>query len=482
MIKLLLIEDEEFDVLRVTKTVNLQEEVFDIVNVVSDGKDALELIKDGPDKFDVIIMDFQIAGGLMGEDLIKAIKEVNPCLQILVITKLTLNDNKFEFANRLIETGAFWYCTKYPAHIKDFIYQPTDFLLSLHNAYQKKLLQEKSMEYSKKINDKINTLLAEKKIIGSSQLTKELLNNIYKYAKHDVNILIRGESGTGKELVAYNIHYNSLRRFENFVAINCGSIPADLIESELFGYKKGAFTGAYQEKKGLFETADKGTIFLDEVAELPSKAQVKLLRVLQDGEIEKIGRTDSQKVDVRVIAATNKDLELEVKEKRFREDLYYRLNIIKIKIPTLRQKKEDIPELLDFYLTIYSSSFNRPMPVFTDEAKEILMNYKWPGNIRELKSFAQRILFVDSIRITGDLIESSLENTSLIAPDEIRENKLSKLFNREDIIPLKDFDAIAKSEYIQFVREYSESDTDAADKLGIAQPNFSRLIKTLNLR
>lgn len=482
MIKLLLIEDEEFDVQRVSKTVNLQKETFIIDSVVSDGKSAIQLIKDEPERFDIVIMDFQIAGGLMGEDLIKAIKEINPCLQILVITKLTLNDNRFEFANKLIETGAFWYCTKYPAHIKDFIYQPTDFLLSLHNAYQKKALQERSMEYSKKINDKINALLSEKKIIGSSAQTKDLISDIHKYAKHDVNILIRGESGTGKELVAYNIHYNSLRRFENFVAINCGSIPADLIESELFGYKKGAFTGAYQEKKGLFETADKGTIFLDEVAELPAKAQVKLLRVLQDGEIEKIGRTDSQKVDVRVIAATNKDLELEVKEKRFREDLYYRLNIIQLKIPSLRQKKEDIPELLDFYISIYSNSFKRPHPVFTDEAKEILTNYKWPGNIRELKSFTQRILFVDSIRITGDLVQSSLENTTMIAPDEVRENKLSKLFNREDIIPLKDFDTIAKSEYIQFVREYSKSDTEAADKLGIAQPNFSRLIKTLNLR
>jgi DNA-binding NtrC family response regulator len=453
-----------------------------IDSVVSDGKSAVELIQNEPDRFDIIIMDFQIAGGLMGEDLIRAIKEINPCLQILVITKLTLNDNKFEFANRLINTGAFWYCTKYPAHIKDFIYQPTDFLLSLHNAYQKKLLQVKSMEYTEKINNKINSLLAEKKIIGSSPQTKELINDIYKYAKHDVNILIRGESGTGKELVAYNIHYNSLRRFENFVAINCGSIPAELIESELFGYKKGAFTGAYQEKKGLFETADRGTIFLDEVAELPLKAQVKLLRVLQDGEIEKIGRTDSQKVDVRIIAATNKDLELEVKEKRFRQDLYYRLNIIQLKIPALRHKREDIPELLDFYLSIYSKSFNRPIPLFTDEAKEILVNHDWSGNIRELKSFTQRVLFIDSLRITGDLVKASLEHTSLIAPDEIRENKLVKLFDRENIIPLKDFDTLAKSEYIQFVREYSKSDTDAADKLGIAQPNFSRLIRSLNLR
>lgn len=482
MINLLLIEDEEFDVIRVTKTVNLQKETFTIDSVVSDGNSALELIREAPDRFDIVIMDFQIAGGLMGEDLIKAIKEINPCLQIIVITKLTLNDNKYEFANRLIETGASWYCTKYPAHIREFIYQPTDFLLSLHNAYQKKLLQVESMDFSNKINDKINSLLEEKKIIGSSLQTKELLNNIHKYAKHDVNILIKGESGTGKELVAHNLHYNSLRRFENFVAINCGSIPADLIESELFGYKKGAFTGAYYEKKGLFETANKGTVFLDEVAELPPKAQVKLLRVLQDGEIEKIGRTDSQKVNVRIIAATNKDLELEVKEKRFREDLYYRLNIIQLKIHALRQKKEDIPELLKYYLTIYSRSFNRPIPLFTDEAIEILNNYKWPGNIRELKSFTQRVLFIDSFRITGDLVLSSLENTSLIAPDEVRETKISSLFDRENIIPLKDFESISKGEYIQFVREYSNSDTEAAEKLGIAQPNFSRLMKNLNLR
>lgn len=482
MIKILLIEDEEFDVVRVKKTINLQKDTFIIDDIVSDGLSAVELLKKESDRYDIVIMDYQIAGGLMGEELIKSIKEINPCIQIIVITKLTLKDHNFEFANKLINTGAFWYCTKYPTHIKDYIYQPTDFLLSLHNAYQKKILQVQSMDYSNKINDKINNLLEKKKIIGSSEQTKQLKSEIYKYAKHDVNILILGESGTGKELVANNIHYNSPRRFENFVAINCGSIPAELIESELFGYKKGSFTGANKEKKGLFETADKGTIFLDEVAELPMNAQVKLLRVLQNGEIDKIGRTGSLRVNVRVLAATNTDLKNAVKNKKFREDLYYRLNIIQLKIPSLRQKKEDIHELLDFYFGLYSKSFNRPIPVFTDEAREILLNYNWPGNIRELKSFAQRILFIDSLRISGDLVQSALTSTALIASDELREIELSKLFNREQIIPLKDFTEAAKKEYIQFVREYSHSDTDAANKLGLAQPNLSRLVKILNLR
>jgi two-component system, NtrC family, response regulator AtoC len=479
-IKILLIEDEEFDVMRVKKTIELQSDLIELVDIVSDGRSAVELIEDGPNRIDIVIMDFQIAGGLMGEDLIFELKKKSPCVQIIVITKLTVNNNKFEFANKLLKIGAFWYCTKYPTHIADFIYQPTDFLISIHNAYQKKLLELERFEYDEKMSSNIKIIMESKKIIGSSEQTNNLNEMILKYASRDVNVLVYGESGTGKELVAYNIHYNSLRKYENFVRINCGSIPPDLIESELFGYEKYSFTGANKEKKGLFEVANKGTVFLDEIADLPLNAQAKLLRVLQDGEIEKIGRSESMRVDVRIIAASNKNLESEVMAKRFREDLYYRLNIIPIKISPLRERKSDIADLLNFYISKYSNSFRLERPMFSEAALDEIEKYSWPGNVRELKSFAQRILFIDANNITPEMIRKSLIDFHLPLHEE--EGKLDCYFNEERIIPLKEFETISRIKYLQFVRDNSTNDKHSAERLGIAQSNFSRMCKDLGLR
>ncbi|MGE5498025.1 MAG: sigma-54-dependent transcriptional regulator [Syntrophothermus sp.] len=478
-ISILLIEDEEFDVQRVTKTVNLQADEIEICEIVSDGRSALDLIESDPHRFDIVIMDYQIAGGLMGEDLIAKIKKVGPWIQIIVITKLTINDNKFEFASRLLKIGAFWYCTKYPTHIAEYIYQPTDFLISIHNAYQKKLLELARYEYDKKMNENIGIIMATRTLIGSSSAAQSLNLLISKYASRDVNVLVYGESGTGKELIAYNIHYNSPRKFENFVKINCASIPQELIESELFGYEKFSFTGAGKEKKGLFELADKGTVFLDEIGDLPLSAQAKLLRVLQDGEIEKIGRSSTVKVDVRIIAATNKHLEEEVREKRFREDLYYRLNIIPLKVPPLRERKDDIPELLNFFISKYSNSMSFVKPEFTKDALDEIVNYSWPGNVRELKSFTQRVLFLDIQSINREIVKMSLNPPSL---SKYEEKVLDGYFDNKNIIPLKDFENTARSKYIQFIRANSENDKQAAEKLGIAPPNLSRLCKELNLR
>ncbi|HLP15733.1 MAG TPA: sigma 54-interacting transcriptional regulator, partial [Bacteroidota bacterium] len=325
LIKILLIEDEDFDVARVKNTVSVFSDRIGVEDVVSNGKAALELLQTKPEYHDVIILDYQISGGLRGEELIREMKLIDPFIQIIVITKMTINLTDFTFANNLLKAGAFWYCTKYPGNIEEFIYQPTDFVLSIVNAYEKKKLEKQKVKSDKRLNRNIEAILASKKIIGESAPILHLKASIDKYAKSDVNILIAGGSGTGKELVAWNIHLKSKRRYENFVPINCGSIPHELIESELFGYEKGSFTGASGAKSGLFEVGHNGTIFLDEVAELPPTAQVKLLRVIQEGEIEKIGRTGSLAVNVRILAATNKDLAAEVNAGRFREDLYYRL-------------------------------------------------------------------------------------------------------------------------------------------------------------
>lgn len=478
-IKLLLIEDEEFDINRIHKTIKPFSHRIKIVKIFSDGNQAINFIKKGEDEIDVVIMDFQIAGGIMGEELIKAIKKINQSLQIIVITKMTINLTDYAFANSLIEAGAFWYCTKYPGDIDDFIYQPTDFVISIFNAYQKKKLEREHLKSNEKIERNINDVLRQYKIIGESPAMDRLSEEINKCAGSEFCTLIRGSSGTGKELVAYNIHYKSRRRSENFIPINCGSIPNDLIESELFGYEKGAFTGADKKKPGLFELANKGTIFLDEVTELNQQAQVKLLRVIQDGELEKIGRTDKVKVNVRVISATNKNIEEEVRAKRFREDLYYRLNVISITIPDLRERKEDISKLMEYFLSFFSSDMNVEKPRLSNEAIELLRNYAWPGNVRELKNVAQRILFTGEAVITREVALHSLGGIN----SKVSEEFVGIQFPQPgEIISLKDFEKDVRTKYFKYVRSNSDSDTDAAQKLGLAPPNFHRMSRELGIK
>jgi DNA-binding NtrC family response regulator len=452
---------------------------IEIKEIVSNGNDALEILKKNHFDFDVIIMDYQIAGGLRGEALIKQIKIIDSALQIIVITKLTIDMTDFEFANRLIEAGAYWYCTKYPGDIEKYIYQPTDFLMSIFNAYEKKKLELISKNSNKKLNSNIEQILEAKSIIGSSEETIKLKTLIEKYSKTDVNILIYGASGTGKELVANNIHYKSKRKLEKFVPINCGGLPHDLIESELFGYEKGAFTGANTKKLGLFEIANNGTIFLDEVSELPPSAQVKLLRVIQEGEIEKIGRTDKINVNVRIIAATNKDLAKMVNENQFREDLYYRLNVVPIQIQSLTNRKKDIIDLVDHFIGRFASEMGMRKPNLEPSAYTFLDNYGWPGNVRELKNVVQRILFIES-----DLITDKVVKNTILASPNIKSSSC-ELFNfdkLDDIQPLRDLERSLRQKYFEFVRENSLSDAEAAKKLGLAPPNYFRMSKELGLK
>jgi len=480
LINVLLIEDEEFDVKRVKKTLEAFSTQIRIEKVVADGTAAINTISSGDYDIDIAIMDFQIAGGIMGEELIRKLKEVDPSLQIIVITKMTINISDYSFANSLIQAGAYWYCTKYPGDIDEYIYQPTDFILSIFNAYQKKLLEKERLKSNEKIEKNIIDILHLRRLIGESETISILKVDIEKCANSNVSTIIRGDSGTGKELVAYNIHYKSKRKYENFVPINCGSLPAELIESELFGYEKGAFTGADKKKPGLFELANKGTIFLDEITELPLPAQVKLLRVLQDGELQKLGQTEIVKVDVRVISATNKNIEEEVKAKRFREDLYYRLNVVSLFVLPVRERKDDIPFLLDYFLTDISIDMGKEKPKIEADAAEFFLNYSWPGNVRELKNVVQRLLFSGENIITLDVAERSTGLTSTV--HDSNEFDSISFPNPDEIISLKDMERLVREKYFNYVRETSSSDTEAANKLGIAPPNFYRMCKELGLK
>jgi two-component system, NtrC family, response regulator AtoC len=479
LINILLIEDEEFDVLRVRNTVSFYNSVIKIVDVVSNGRSALELIQEGSDRYDVVILDYQISGGLKGEELIEKIKGIDPLLQIIVITKMTINITDYNFANSLMKAGAIWYCTKYPGNIEEYIYQPTDFILGIFNAYEKKKLEKYKLKSDKKLLQNVENLLEAKKIIGESKPIIELKDSIEKFAKSDVSILINGNSGTGKELVAWNIHLKSKRKYENFIPINCGSIPADLIESELFGYEKGSFTGANNYKAGLFEIAHNGTLFLDEVAELPLPAQVKLLRVIQEGEIEKIGRTKKMSVNVRIIAATNKNLGNEVTSGRFREDLYYRLNVVPLDVIPLRKRGDDILLLFNHFLEYFSADLGVDQPEMDEDGNEILLNYKWPGNVRELRNVVQRLILTCSGRITAKDLSNPmiLRDHALIKEDA----NLEDLFQGQ-ILPLKDMEKSFRIKYIKYIRGISYSDSNAAEKLGLAPSNFYRMCKELGIK
>ncbi len=476
-IDVLLIEDEEYDVRRIHNTIEPFRDRIHIKDVVSDGHAALELLEKRR-QYDVVIMDFQIFGGLKGETLIRKIKECDETIQIIVVTKMTMNATDFEFANKLLEAGAMWYCTKYPGDIEDYIYQPTDFILSIFNAYEKKKLQADRLNANRRLNKNVRDLLQKKQIIGESPAIAELREQIDRIAPTNANVLILGGSGTGKELVATHVHYKSERRLENFVPINCGSLPDHLIESELFGFEKGAFTGADSRKKGLFEVADGGTIFLDEISEIPLSAQAKLLRVIQEGEIDKIGRTESVNVDVRLIAASNRDLYREVEEARFREDLYYRLNVVSLHVPPLTERRKDIPILIAHFMHHYSADMNQKPPRLEDDAIRFLVNFDWPGNVRQLQNVVQRFLLVREDRIDVNAAKMALG----ISGDSGSGQGLAAMFSKGKIRPWREMEEIFQRKYFRFVRDNTGSDAEAARLLGLAPPNYHRMCKRLGMK
>lgn len=468
IIRVLIIEDEKYDVDRIRNTLRPHENRITLVDTVENGYDALEKIRNGR-SYDVVIMDFQISGGLYGENLIKKIKLLDPTLQILVITKMTINQTDLNFANKLLEAGAYWYGTKYPGDIEDFIYQPTDFVLTILNAYQLKQSELSHRAIRHRLDNKIRTIIDQSPLIGDSPEMQKLKLLIEKYSIPDANVFIVGKSGTGKELIAKNIHYHSERKYEPFVPVNCAALPKDLIESELFVYEKGAFTGANKDKAGLFEQANGGTLFLDEITELPLSAQAKLLRVLQEGEIDKVGRKKSYNVNVRVLAATNKNSEELLEKNILREDLFYRLNILHIKVPPLNERNGDIPILVNYFIRFYCQAMGRHVLEIHPKAMMILENYSWPGNVRQLKNVVQRIVILANEEMIGvDLVQTSM--SGLIHLQKSSDHDADFVFS--SILPLKDMDRMFRRKYIEYVLSLSKTDTEAAERLGMAPSNF----------
>ncbi len=343
------------------------------VSFANDGAEAIEKIKNAP--FDLVISDLKMPS-MTGVELIRQAKKIQPDCAYIIMTGF----GTIESAIEAIKEGAFHYITK-PFELDD-----VDMLVKKAISYRR--LQTNHERLTKQVTDKFGF----DNIIGASDTIKSVFEMIQKVANSDATVLILGESGTGKELIAKAIHFNSDRSQEPLIAVNCAAIPENLLESELFGYVKGAFTGAVQSREGKFSAARGGTIFLDEIGDMSPKLQVKILRVLQEKRYEPVGSTESIDADVRIITATHRDLEELVREGKFREDLYYRLNVIPINVPPLRERVSDIPLLVKHFLNVYAKQNAVTMPILAKGVEETFLHYRWPGNIRELENTIERLV------------------------------------------------------------------------------------------
>lgn len=371
----ILVVDDELS-MREFLQIMLEKEGYEVLTAAG-GEEALKIM--GEVSYDLMLCDMKMPR-VSGMDVLKKSQERYPHVPVIIITAYSTSESAME----ALKTGAYDYIQK--------PFQVEEIKLIIQNALEKKQLITENIKLKEDLYRKYRL----DNIIGGSEVMLKVFELIHKVATSKANVLISGESGTGKELVARAIHFNGPRRDKPFVTVNCGAIPENLLESELFGHKKGAFTGAVANKRGLFEMAHGGTIFLDEIGELNKNLQVKILRVIQDKTFTPVGGTEEIEVDVRVISATNRELEEEVKAGNFREDLYWRLNVIQIKIPPLRDRVEDIPRLAMYFLEKYAKEQNKNITKFSAGAMALLENYNYPGNVRELENIVERAVALES--------------------------------------------------------------------------------------
>lgn len=370
MEKILVVDDEQS--LREVLSIMLKRAGYAVTSV-SDGEEAIEHLN--KEIFDLVITDLRMPK-VDGMEVLKAVKSASPDTVVLVITAFATADSAVE----AMKQGAYDYLTK--------PFQVDEVQLIIRNALEKRRLSTENMLLKREMASQSSFA----QLVGQSEAMQKVFDVVRKVADSKSNVLICGESGTGKELVARAIHYNSARSTAPFVAVNCSAVPETLLESELFGHMKGSFTGAISNKAGLFEVANGGTIFLDEIGDTTPTIQVKLLRVIQEREFRRVGGNQDVKVDVRVVAATNKDLEKAVADGTFREDLYYRLDVIPIKLPPLRMRSGDIPLLVNHFLERFSKESGKPTPALSAEAMQVLLAHEWRGNVRELENLIERVV------------------------------------------------------------------------------------------
>jgi len=404
-------------------------------------------------QIDLVILDIMMPG-MDGLTLLKKIHKQFPEIIVIMVSGHATVQN----AVTATKEGAY-----------DFIEKPISkekLLISIKNALENSTLQKENIELKKQLTGKFE-------MVGESKAMKEILEQIAKVAPTNGRVLITGESGTGKELIARAIHENSLRKNSAFIKVNCAAIPEELIESELFGSEKGAYTGAHQTREGKFSLADGGTLLLDEVGDMSLNVQAKVLRVLQEGEFEKVGGHKTLKVDVRILAATNKDLEKETQADRFRDDLYFRLNVIPINSPPLRRRKNDIPILVQSFIESYASENGVRKKEVSSKAMEVLRGYDWPGNIREIKNMIERLM----IMCSSDIIEVS------DLPGNIQSPTSKSVLKMESGMTLKEVKENVEREFIiSTLKKNGWNVSQTAKDLDVDRTNLHKKIKYYGLK
>ncbi|MEI7542804.1 MAG: sigma-54 dependent transcriptional regulator [bacterium] len=433
---------------------NALEDRGDTPYIATDSSSLLEKIS--KQEFNILILDTDIIPELE-LNIVKFVKERNP--QLMVI--LASSKEKIDAAILIARKEDFNYISK-PVnfHELEFIIDKSEFLIA------KETITANPHEYFTNI------------FIGKSEKIKKVMALAQKVSKSDSSIMVTGETGTGKELISRAIHELSSRANKPFIAVNCAAIPENLLESELFGYKKGAFTGADIDKKGLVELADTGTLFLDEIGDLTLGLQAKLLRVLEYKELRRLGDETLRKVNIRIIAATNQDLKEQIKEKKFREDLFYRLNVINIQIPALRERKEDIPLLLRFYIEKYNKQYNRSIVGIDSKAKALLVYYEYPGNVRELDNIIQHAFAI----CEGDLIsveDLPIHMHNLTPFFQLEPHKQEKTKLKGKLIEYPEFllSEVEKSIIQKAFAKFGKNHTKVANVLGVSRSTLWRKIK-----
>jgi DNA-binding NtrC family response regulator len=446
-----LIVDDDADIRESIQMLLLSEGLT--TEIAINGEEGLRKVEESI--YDVVLLDLMLPGK-SGMDVHKDIKRVDPTLPVLIITAMA----GIETAVTAIKDGCFDYLTK-----------PWDndkLLVSVANAIKQRHLLSENAHLRRALRERYDY----SNIVGKSDKITQVLDLVSQVAPSRSTVLIQGESGTGKELIAKAIHLKSTRSDKAFIAVNSGSMPVDLLESTLFGHVRGAFTSAVSAKKGLFEAADQGTIFFDEIGTIGLETQTKLLRVIQEREFMRLGGIDTIKVDVRIIAATNVDLGQLVQEGRFREDLYYRLNVINIQLPPLRDRREDIPALAEFFIKKYCEENAKVHYRLSSDALKSLMDYHWPGNVRELENVIERAV----VLAQTETIDRSLLPDSVISPSSKFATLSSFAFSKESSL-FDIMDTIEKRVIVEMLERCGWSQTEAADRFRIPLSTLNQKVK-----
>ncbi|HEY7545085.1 MAG TPA: sigma-54 dependent transcriptional regulator [Blastocatellia bacterium] len=417
------------------------------VTAAKDGAEALNTLKST--RYDLFFVDLKMPGRT-GMEIISLARALDPSMMIIMFTAYATLDTAVE----AIKRGAFDYLAK--------PFTADQLLLAAERALNHRSLQQENLS----LREQLAANLGFDKIIGTSESMQKVFNTLQKVMRSDANILILGETGTGKELIARTVHAHSFRQDKPFVAVDCAALPEHLLESELFGHEKGAFTGASQTTRGLLELAHTGTLFLDEIGELPLTLQTKLLRTLQERELRRLGSEKMISVDIRVLAATSRDLRAEIASKNFREELYYRLNVITVLLPALRNRREDISLLANHFLRAFNEQYHRSAFSFAPEVMELFLTYNWPGNVRELQNVIQHAVLLGE--------GASIEVSDL--PDYLKGDRLSFPAMRE-----KQSESVEKPFLVELLRRHRGNVSEAATEANMTRKMIYRLAKKFGI-